>query len=284
MFHLDNGSGVRTMPPLPEVLSPDAQWFTESPPSYPGAHWYNIVQGELLNLVNNAGASPNKQKLTQVYDAVASMVKTSGFHYSAVTLLKSSELTIADFGSRIRLDGTSPNTVILPDSKAITDSGQTISIWNNKTTAVTISVANTGSEFISLGTTSPSTVTLNPTESITFIVARAGGWHATGDGVLKYSNLFASTIALNGWQKLPSGLITQWGTTYVDGNGDAVINFPIAFTSACHSITALSGSNTHAVYAPSSMTNITAVLPFYKTDSGIKSPGGFNCIWQAIGK
>lgn len=41
---------------------------------------------------------------------------------------------------------------------------------------------------------------------------------------------YASSMGANGYQKLPSGLIIQWGTNTVDG----VNTFPIAFPNACH--------------------------------------------------
>lgn len=47
---------------------------------------------------------------------------------------------------------------------------------------------------------------------------------------------FDNSKAINGYQKLPSGIIFQWGTNDIGrpGNGNsAVINFPIEFPSAC---------------------------------------------------
>lgn len=43
------------------------------------------------------------------------------------------------------------------------------------------------------------------------------------------------SLSSNGYQKLPGGLIIQWGaaTVTTDSNGNATITFPIAFTTAC---------------------------------------------------
>lgn len=50
---------------------------------------------------------------------------------------------------------------------------------------------------------------------------------------------FASSLAANGYQKLPSGLIIQWGSfSYESAYGNVVAKtFPIAFTTACYSVT-----------------------------------------------
>lgn len=70
MYHLDNESGVSAMPPISGVSSTTPRWFTENPPSYPGADWYNVVQAELLNVITSAGLTPDKFKLNQLSLAI----------------------------------------------------------------------------------------------------------------------------------------------------------------------------------------------------------------------
>lgn len=59
----------------------------------------------------------------------------------------------------------------------------------------------------------------------------AGGW--------------AKSLAANGYQKLPSGLIIQWGYVISSASAGAAVavTFPIAFPSACRSITATPTTN-----------------------------------------
>ncbi|EBU8551974.1 hypothetical protein DLC15_05250 [Salmonella enterica subsp. enterica serovar Telelkebir] len=80
MFWLDNSSGVTDMPKIPAKLSPVAQWFTEGgngkAPAYPGAHWYNIVQAELLNVLAAAEVEPDKTKLDQLLTAINILIKS----------------------------------------------------------------------------------------------------------------------------------------------------------------------------------------------------------------
>lgn len=80
MFHLDNGSGVSTMPPIPPEQNLTPQWFTDGDGnnqgiSWPGIHWFNTVQAELLNVLTVAGISPEKAKLTQVAEAIQKIIK-----------------------------------------------------------------------------------------------------------------------------------------------------------------------------------------------------------------
>lgn len=74
MYALDNKSGIKQMPEIPEVFSKEPLWFTEgrdgNAPSYPGAHWFNIIQAELLNVLKEAGIEPNKTDLTQLAKAL----------------------------------------------------------------------------------------------------------------------------------------------------------------------------------------------------------------------
>ncbi|WP_434059056.1 gp53-like domain-containing protein [Escherichia coli] len=43
-------------------------------------------------------------------------------------------------------------------------------------------------------------------------------------------NDFTSSLTSPGWQKLPSGLIIQWGTANPSSTGEIFITFPVAFS------------------------------------------------------
>ncbi|VUT21220.1 hypothetical protein SB6421_02129 [Klebsiella huaxiensis] len=73
MYHLDNTSGVPEMPEPKDTQTISTRWFGESQEqggiSWPGADWFNIVQAELINILNEAGISPNKATHNQVAEA-----------------------------------------------------------------------------------------------------------------------------------------------------------------------------------------------------------------------
>ncbi len=78
MFHLDNETGVPVMPDLPPTKSNEAKWFTEGgngvSPSWPGSTWFNIIQAEMLNVLAAAGITPDKENLSQLSEAIQSLI------------------------------------------------------------------------------------------------------------------------------------------------------------------------------------------------------------------
>ena len=81
MYALDNESGVAVMPPVKaQKKTPnEPQWFTEGgngvAPTYPGADWFNIMQAELLNILTDAGMTPNKAQLNQLTLAIRTLAR-----------------------------------------------------------------------------------------------------------------------------------------------------------------------------------------------------------------
>lgn len=87
MYALDNNSGVVVMPEVKnQQFQPNApRWFTEGgngiAPSYPGADWFNIVQAELLNILTDAGMTPDKGQFNQITQAIRAVVSASVKHH-----------------------------------------------------------------------------------------------------------------------------------------------------------------------------------------------------------
>jgi hypothetical protein len=50
---------------------------------------------------------------------------------------------------------------------------------------------------------------------------------------------WAGSLGTNGYQRLPSGLILQWGrnTAQVGSSGTSTVTFPVAFPTACQVVT-----------------------------------------------
>ncbi|WP_353613014.1 hypothetical protein [Mangrovibacter phragmitis] len=73
MFHVDNNTGVPVMPAVSPLYSALRLFFTEGgngiPPTYPGPDWFNTVQSELLNILDQAGIDPDKADATQLLTA-----------------------------------------------------------------------------------------------------------------------------------------------------------------------------------------------------------------------
>ncbi|MBK4715541.1 MULTISPECIES: hypothetical protein [Tenebrionibacter/Tenebrionicola group] len=78
MFHLDNNSGVSSMPAVGAMQDNTTRWFTEGAgnqsPSWPGQDWFNIVQAELLNVLTESGITPVKTQFNQLAVAIKAIV------------------------------------------------------------------------------------------------------------------------------------------------------------------------------------------------------------------
>lgn len=91
------------------------------------------------------------------------------------------------------------------------------------------------------------------------------------------SDRFSVSLAVAGYQKLPSGLIIQWGKSeYTGGAGSAT--FPMAFTELPYSIV-ISGSDT--VPGPNPTVSAKTVTGFDIVDTDKTSN---SCNWVAIGR
>ena len=63
----------------------------------------------------------------------------------------------------------------------------------------------------------------------------------TGAITLSSLTAFANSLGTSGYQKLPSGLIIQWGSNGAGGNGAASVSFPISFPTACVNVQVTGG-------------------------------------------
>lgn len=97
----------------------------------------------------------------------------------------------------------------------------------------------------------------------------AGTWELQGTGVLAYSAQFGASAAASGYQKLPSGIIIQWGATPVGGGATT---FPIAFPNSFLALSFAPSGNGLVYTTAANATGITTA-----------APGGNNASYIAIG-
>lgn len=97
-----------------------------------------------------------------------------------------------------------------------------------------------------------------------------------------YSADFAKGLGANGFQKLPSGLIIQWGSGFTASSGFATVTFPIAFPNACCSVTGSHNGGGGAMFIANTMTKATFQAQITTTLGG-SSGGSHGFFWMAIG-
>ena len=105
----------------------------------------------------------------------------------------------------------------------------------------------------------------------------------TGSGQIPDMSSFSGSIASKGYQKLPGGLIIQWGagdagTGYVGSTGNEM-NFPIAFPSQCFQVVT-SYENGGGKIVAGAAGNMTRTGFLLRCDA---SGGNYNFRWFAIG-
>lgn len=129
------------------------------------------------------------------------------------------------------------------------------------------------------------------TEEMRAVIAAAGLTPSLSDltqllqalpGALASRPEMARSLAASGYQRLPGGLIVQWGQVTTSGSADVAVTFPIAFPSSAMNVTitpSLTGSGGFANY------NSTTVSGFNAAGwTANASRAALGCSWVAIGK
>ncbi len=125
-------------------------------------------------------------------------------------------------------------TLRLPDP-TVFRIGAVLEIVNIGTNNVTI-VRKNSNNFIALGNDG-STYTqfiLKPGTNIRLTSLGNNYWYNLGGSAqLEFSSgIFDKSLSTNGWQKLPSGLIIQWGVGTTSSSTNVLVTYPIVFPTA----------------------------------------------------
>lgn len=154
-------------------------------------------------------------------------------------------LTASDIGRPIQIFGTGVMTVTLPLASTC-PSGSVITLIVTEAGAI-VNIALQGANMFAFG--NPAALRFGDT--IQFVSNGVDAWWSFG-GTLqlqKSTGMFGSSLSAYGYQKLPSGLIIQWGVTNSASAGQAVsATFAIAFPAACLQATMSAGTAGANVY------------------------------------
>lgn len=160
-----------------------------------------------------------------VQRALGNMRGATGFSANAT-------LTVDHIGQVVQCASAGGFTLTLPATSGLPD-GATIEFVSSAVGAVTI--ARQGTDVIypnmSAGVAS---ITLGNGDTAK-LVKITGGWGLIGgSATLRYSNAdFGKSFSANGYQRLPSGLIIQWG---IANNSGIFTSYPVAFPNSVLSV------------------------------------------------
>lgn len=140
-------------------------------------------------------------------------------------------LTADHTGQRILISGTA--TLTLPLLSTVPPGTAFLMVAQ---TGITGTIQASGADSIFIAGELTGSFTLS-NRSVVFIVAGNTNWNVDlGDHALTRSPLFGCSLGAAGYQRLPSGLIMQWGAGAAPASGTVTVTFPIAFPTACRSL------------------------------------------------
>lgn len=150
------------------------------------------------------------------------------------------------------------------------------------TTTITSS-AGAGGSFNAPGVFTSPSFTINNGEAIKLVYTGSNGFVLDGGtAMMRQSVQMTASELANGYQKLPSGVIFQWGFVSTNGSGLATVVFPLAFPTAC-----LQGLATGA--ANNSFTYVATTGNYSTTTMAVNAANGSNTgisvgvSWLAVG-
>lgn len=214
-------------------------------------------------------------------DTTIGGLRLGNFQASGV-LSTTYQLLPEDAGKTLSWDTTTGLVATLPPLASVPD-GASYYLFG---AAVGGTIKATTGEFIFAGTAGNQTqLTVKAAGSVQ--LTKSGTlWLMSGGSMLTVASAeFAALLSLAGWQKLPSGLIIQWGSVFVSNPQANIlattpVTFPITFPNAAIQVMT-TPSNTPAAYTSISSENPTKTG--YQIVSAIGLPTNINARYMAIG-
>ncbi|SCZ24899.1 MULTISPECIES: phage tail protein [unclassified Pseudomonas] len=174
----------------------------------------------------------------------AAFAKRMGVEYSVfVPLTASSALGASSIGGIISAISPTPISITLPPTAGVAE-GATIEIVATGSGAVTVLAS--GGDVLASPVATGITVVLGMGDNAEFVKVSTT-WRLRGGSLaLKYAASFAALFGSAGYQKLPDGLVLQWGAGTTSTGGTATIALPITFPTAVMKVL-VSASGTNSV-------------------------------------
>ena len=222
------------------------------PATVPGYEWFNGVQEELAALILRSGLTLDASVLDQVRRSLDRL------YGGAMSSLTANTTLTADSAGLVRVDASGgARTITLPAASAANGRPIALRIVKTDSSANAVTVQRAGTNTIE-GATS---IALTTQWSSAWLVSDGVSSWVHQDGLAASTTVrgtarFATTteadagtldtvavtpaslgiatrsLAATGYQRLPGGLILQWGTGTSNAGGDLAITFPLAFPTA----------------------------------------------------
>lgn len=217
---LDAASGVTV---TPSMLVPVEEGATNA-----DSLWQLTTHGAIV-----IGATPLAyQRVGAGHFATMEALQAAGSSYSDIKATSENTTLVAgDLPKYLYIANPGGFTITLPPAKTVRTGFRLFIVSNSGNNVIQ---RGNNSDLINLGLGSGTGVynfTMAAGETIVLVANKAGGWYAeSGTTMLRFAGMFVSSLGQNGYQKLPNGLILNWGQVAgVPAGGGVHIAFAATF-------------------------------------------------------
>ena len=198
----------------------------------------NIADYLQAAITGALGVTPPQFDNDTLLATTAFVQRALGNYQSSYSQTVTATLTAANAGAIC--NAFNSITLTLPLGSAV-PVGATYKI-NNTGSGVVSVVANAGNNLYAIGNGTPRSFNLQSGDELTIAYVGGNAWYAWGSGQLGFSlGAFGASLSGSGYQKLPSGLIIQWGGLSFPTSGSqqtGTATYPIAFPNSVFQVVA----------------------------------------------
>lgn len=239
----------------------------------------NMVSSYIIGLESPQRTTTAPQFDSTIRAASTAFVQTALGNFSNVTgLSTATTLTASQAGQFFNLTATANFT--LPLASTVPQGA----VYAFQCTGGTPSVVRQGSDVISINGATITSMGLGTGDWVTVVRVSSTTWFMQGSTSLGSSSAFTANRASAGYQKLPGGVIFQWGSTGAISQGSwAGVTYPIVFPTGLFNnpvISPITGSANSNGY---SMGAALATTSGFNATNNSGTSGAVTGSWIAIG-
>lgn len=192
-------------------------------------------------------------------------------------------LTVTNLGL-VKVDATAGNVIInLPLANVQAAPVIKYEFKRIDSSANTVTINRSGSDVLRLGSSSVTSITMATNgDSLVLMSDGVSSWFGDSAGSLAYTPEFATSGTTTGYQKLPSGVIIQWGLVATGAPADSTATFPLQFPTACYSVVATPGVSNNLTVNIQTVT--TTGFNYYRRVGATGATDTSQFYWIALGK
>lgn len=240
------------------------------------------IFGDGTNIVPRIGNTAAKFDATAKLATMKALKQAGMQHSGPIVITATRTLTPEEaVGNFFVVSGTAGPINITVPALSVCPGGSAITVFN--ASGFTATLVRSASDAFNVGVIAPvTTYSIAPSDSITMSsLPGVSNWQIyDGSSRLQYTPGFAASKLANGYQRLPGGLIIQWGAVNI-GNYPTIqirqtvaFTFPIVFPTGILAVSnGLVGGHNGAVFCTSSIEVATASGANAVYSSGATSPG-----------